>query len=281
MTSDYDVDGFVDLFVTNGVHLYPLLKGYEAGGPDKLFRNLGNANHWLEFDLRGTMSNRDGLGATIEVTAGGKSQLREQNGGYHRWAQHDRRLHFGLAQNTLARVTVRWPSGRIDSYSNVHADRLYEITEGNPALVPIDVPTSTPPSECNLTIGKPAYSVSDDRALFLWRDSCASQRWNVRVTGGAGPNITYTGRIESNLPLTAVTPSGLETNDLLVPENSATHLRYSWVVRSARQDGFAFTADPVARTCFGVDANTGSAFVGPGRTRISLPFDLRTLEPCG
>ena len=52
VVSDYNANGWVDLFVTNGLHLYPALRGFTSGGPDKLFRNLGNGNRWLELDLR-------------------------------------------------------------------------------------------------------------------------------------------------------------------------------------------------------------------------------------
>ena len=152
MTSDYDVDGFMDLFVTNGLHLYPEPPNYTSGGPDKLFRNLGNANHWAEFDLRGTVSNRDGIGATVIVTAGGKTQRREANGGYKRWAQNDRRLHFGLGPNSTMNVSVRWPSGTVNNYANVPADRLYEAVEGGAALVPITIGTPPdPPDEVPVT----------------------------------------------------------------------------------------------------------------------------------
>ena len=44
VVSDYDANGWVDLFVTNGLHLYPALRGFTSGGPDKLFRNLGVGN---------------------------------------------------------------------------------------------------------------------------------------------------------------------------------------------------------------------------------------------
>ena len=56
--ADYDGDGFLDLLVTNGTSKSP----FELDGPTFLFRNLGNANHWIEIDLEGGISNRDGVG---------------------------------------------------------------------------------------------------------------------------------------------------------------------------------------------------------------------------
>ena len=98
VTADYDRDGFLDLLVTNGHNMRPVY----IGGPKQLFHNLGNANSWIEFDLVGTRSNRDGIGAKIYLTSGGVTQYREQNGGYHRWSQNSTRGHVGLAGNHRA-----------------------------------------------------------------------------------------------------------------------------------------------------------------------------------
>ena len=130
VSADYDGDGFVDVFVTNGLNLVPSGKG----GQVQLFQNRGNTNHWLEIDLVGTTSNRDGVGAKILVSAGGVTQYREQNGGYHRWSQNHSRIHVGLANNSDANVTIQWPSGAIDSYSAVSADSIYRATEGSPSM---------------------------------------------------------------------------------------------------------------------------------------------------
>lgn len=137
VVADYDVDGFLDLFVTNGINQHASLK--QGGGPDELFRNLGNGNNWLQIDLDGLGargSNRDGIGAVVYVTtADGKTQMREQNGGYHRWSQHFARLHFGLGRHTrVKQVVVEWPGGRRGTYSNVGANRVYRVKEGASSL---------------------------------------------------------------------------------------------------------------------------------------------------
>jgi hypothetical protein len=126
VVADYDVDGYVDLFVTNGLNMEPL----GIGGPSRLYRNLGKGNNWIELDLQGQQSNRDGVGARVYATVPGKTQLRLQDGGYHRAAQNSQRIHFGLARNALVDLRVEWPSGRVDNYGNVAVNRLYRATEG-------------------------------------------------------------------------------------------------------------------------------------------------------
>ncbi|HEX5786787.1 MAG TPA: CRTAC1 family protein [Woeseiaceae bacterium] len=134
VTADYDVDGNVDLYVTNGLGLHPKF----VGGPDVLLRNVGHpTNRWIELDLVGRQSNRDGIGARVFVTAGGKTQVREQNGGYHRWSQNEKRLHFGLGSRASANVVVEWPSGRRDTYDNVAAGAVYSVVEAGAIRVRI------------------------------------------------------------------------------------------------------------------------------------------------
>lgn len=98
MAADYDLNGFLDLLVANGHQekTSPLI----TNAPYQLFHNQGNSNHWLEIDLQGVASNRDGIGAQVFLTAGGVTQLREQSGGIHNAVQNHQRLHFGLADNT-------------------------------------------------------------------------------------------------------------------------------------------------------------------------------------
>ncbi len=278
VTTDYDVDGFVDLYVTNGLKLFPE-GSYVAGGPDKLFRNLGNGNNWIELDLEGTVSNRDAIGAVVTVVSGGISQRREQNNGYKRWAQNDRRLHFGLAGNSAANIEVRWPSGSVDNYAAVGANSVYKLIEGNSVPQPVTIPPTVPPSVCEHTVGAPSINASTDDELFIWQNACGAP-WHFRVSGGGQSPSQEIGKVRTNTPIASVTRVLLEADDLLTLDSAGTELDYRLTVGGANVDGFILGTDDGTSVCAGIDANRPSALIGPDRIRVNLPVNLRTLLSC-
>jgi hypothetical protein len=117
--ADYDNDGKMDAFLVN------------LGGPGVLLHNVtAGAGHWLTIHLVGTKSNRDGIGATVEVVAGGLKQRSERVAGSGYLSQDDWRLHFGLGANARAsKITVTWPSGAVQTLDNVPADQVLTVTE--------------------------------------------------------------------------------------------------------------------------------------------------------
>lgn len=130
-TVDYDGDGLLDLLITTGASMGRSLGPASEAGGYQLFHNVtANGNRWLEIDLEGTRSNRNGIGALVNVVAGGVTQTRLQDGGVHNRAQNHMRLHFGLAKNDVAnKVTVRWPSGTVQELTNVKANQILRIRE--------------------------------------------------------------------------------------------------------------------------------------------------------
>ena len=116
---DYDNDGDIDVFIVN------------LNDRGVLLRNEGgNQNNWLLVKLVGQMSNRDGIGAQVKVSVGGKEQVaqKKSSGGY--LSQNDPRLHFGLGENTIAdRIEVKWPSGKVQVLENIQGGQILTITE--------------------------------------------------------------------------------------------------------------------------------------------------------
>ena len=96
-----------------------------------LYRNIVRpGNHWIGFRLVGTTSNRSAIGAEVTVEFGDTRQRRVIDGGMGFASQNDRRLHFGLgARMNADRVTIRWPSGAVQTLGRLDAGRTHVITE--------------------------------------------------------------------------------------------------------------------------------------------------------
>ena len=115
---DVNGDGWIDLFAP-------------SDGQRVLFLNQGGNEGWLAVRLRGTASNRDGIGARVEVTAGSRTQVREITGGDGMMSHsHALEAHFGLGMMTEADVTVYWPSGEVTTVPDVAAKQRITIVEG-------------------------------------------------------------------------------------------------------------------------------------------------------
>jgi hypothetical protein len=104
------------------------------GGPAALFRNEamgGAANRSLRVKLIGTRSNRDGIGATVRVTASGETQAQMMRSGSSYLSASELVLTFGLAQHEKAEsVEISWPSGQVDRLPAVSAGQTVVVTEG-------------------------------------------------------------------------------------------------------------------------------------------------------
>ena len=110
---DLNNDGWQDVVMT------------VLGGPPQVFLNRGGKQHWLVINLRGTRSNRDGLGARVRVN--GQTRFATTSGSY--LSASDKRLHFGLGAVDTAKVEIEWPSGARQTLNGVHADQFLEVVE--------------------------------------------------------------------------------------------------------------------------------------------------------
>lgn len=268
--ADFDANGFLDLFVTNGFNMRPL----DTGGPDKLFKNRGNSNHWVQLELVATESMRDAIGAKVYATAGGKTQLRTLHGAYHRWAQDSKRLHFGLAGARNVDLRVVWPSGSEEVFSDVAADKIYRITEGTGiAAVRLGNGQALP-------CGAPSYEPATDKAIVVWKE-CVTQIWRVRAVSG-NTNTTYTGALHSSAGVVSQRAVSLEATDVLDSNPNADTIAFRFNVGSGTQDGMDIKFGARATGCLDASASQGSVKVvfGPLARELSLPLDITTGQSC-
>ncbi len=119
--TDLDGDGRLDLVVKN--RLAPQIR--------VLQNNCAADRHSIAFQLRGTKSNRDAIGAVIRVD----SQVKAVQAGSGFLSQHTKKLQFGLNDRTVAaRVVVQWPSGAEQTFESLASGRVYTVTEGSPEI---------------------------------------------------------------------------------------------------------------------------------------------------
>ena len=118
--ADYDGDGDPDLFLVN------------HGGTFRLFQNDNtNGNNWLIVDLEGTTSNRDGIGAWLELTTpDGVTQHYETRSGSSLGGGDDMGAYFGLGTNaSITSLTINWPSGTVQTLTSLGINQRVLITE--------------------------------------------------------------------------------------------------------------------------------------------------------
>lgn len=117
---DLDNDGDVDAVILNSREKPTLLRN-----------DTVNGNHWIQIRLRGTKSNRDGVGARVKVVAGDLTLIDEVHSGRGYQSHYGTRLHFGLGKRErLDRIEVRWIGGGVDVLKDIAVDQLLTITEG-------------------------------------------------------------------------------------------------------------------------------------------------------
>lgn len=116
---DFNHDGKLDLVVT------------ALSAPAELWMNDSpDRNHWLELKVQGAKSNRDGIGARIKLTAGGKTQYSYISTASGYASSSAGPTHFGLADAKLAdEIEIRWPSGTTQVLKGVKLDQILQVTE--------------------------------------------------------------------------------------------------------------------------------------------------------
>jgi hypothetical protein len=116
---DYDSDGDIDVLVSVLDDRPMLLRNDTAGG------------HWITIRLEGTTSNRSAIGAKVTIEAGGRKQVAEVRSGGSYVSHNDTRVHFGLGEaGSVDSVSIRWPTGKVQSVRTLGADQFHVAREG-------------------------------------------------------------------------------------------------------------------------------------------------------
>jgi hypothetical protein len=116
---DLDGDGRIDAVVT------------ALGQDAEIWMNRSEqSGHWLDIALRGTKSNRDGIGARIKLVTKSGPQYNHMTTSVGYASSSDGPVHFGLGPDSRAElIEIHWPSGIVQTLQNVDADRILRVTE--------------------------------------------------------------------------------------------------------------------------------------------------------
>jgi hypothetical protein len=116
---DLNNDGFLDILNTNNIRYA-----------------VPNGNKWLEVSLQGIQSNSNGIGARIEIYGAWGKQIRDIRSGQGFRYMSSLNAHFGIGQaTTIDQVIIRWPSGLVDTYTNVSPNQMLRVMEGSTLAV--------------------------------------------------------------------------------------------------------------------------------------------------
>lgn len=155
LAADFNNDGWIDFLWQNAQRLYlnngnmtftgynvPVSQGgiadlnndgfldVELGGT--VFYNSGNENNWIKFNLQGVDSNRNGIGARLELYGSWGMQIREIRSGEGFAHMNSLNGHFGIGTaSEIEKAIIRWPSGTVDVIPNPQVNSTVFVLEGS------------------------------------------------------------------------------------------------------------------------------------------------------
>lgn len=156
-TYDFNNDGYLDimgnsntLFINNGDFTFtPVIipfsgasvadlnnNGFlDAYRATSIYYNVGNDNNWIKITTEGVESNRNGIGARVEITSALGTQIRDVRSGEGFRYMSSLNTHFGIGQDTeIETLVIKWPSGIIDIIENPEINATHHIIEGQTVL---------------------------------------------------------------------------------------------------------------------------------------------------
>jgi hypothetical protein len=185
---DLNRDGFEDVYANYGSsYVTP-----SSGNPDRLWLNTPNGNHFLRVRLEGTVSNRDAIGAKVTITGPWGTQVREVRSGESYGLVNSFILTFGLGSATMVpTMTIHWPAGTTETFSNLHADQTLTVVEGT--CISPDIGISASPNDVLCTGGGPITLTADAGYTYAWSTGVTTQSISVSTPGAYWTMVPGTG----------------------------------------------------------------------------------------
>lgn len=186
-TGDLNHDGKIDLYSTYGsVYNSP------TSTDDVLWLNTtNNSNHFITFNLQGTISNRDALGARVEIYGAWGKQTREVRSGESYGTTNSFACHFGLGTaTTVDSVIIRWPKGLVEKLYNRVADQFVTVIEGQCSSPDNLIAFNGPSVLCS---GQSVTMTAPAGYNYLWSTGATTQSITTSTLGDFSVKVTDSG----------------------------------------------------------------------------------------
>lgn len=181
---DLNADGFQDVY--GG---YALVYTSPSNIPDALWMNEGNNNHFYALNLRGIQSNRNGVGAKVQLFSALGIQTREVRSGESYGISNSLQLHFGMGQLTqIDSVVIHWPSGIRDVIYQPEVDKFSTLHEGGCLVSPISIEADGATTFCSGQ--QVTLHAQGSFASFLWSTGDTTE--SIQVASSGTYNVTVT-----------------------------------------------------------------------------------------
>lgn len=212
--ADFDNNGFIDIFSEMDNEIYwnngdgtftGAQLAFNSGGigdmnndgfldviaGNSLFMNSGNNNNWVKFELDGFTSNKNGIGARIEIYGDWGVQIREVRAGESFDPASSLIAHFGLgAATAISQVVVKWPSGVVTTIENPDINTQHNIVEVGCLLDPVQL---TVDGATNLCEGDQVVLTAPVGDSYTWSNGATTQ--SITVTGAGNYSaVVWTGQ---------------------------------------------------------------------------------------
>lgn len=232
---DLNHDGRLDIYAG-----YAQIYTTPSNIPDAVWLNTtATDNHFLSVSLVGTASNRNGIGARITIYGSWGQQIREVRSGESYGIMNSFSQNFGLGSaTTVESIVVKWPSGQVDTYTNLAADQFITLIEGTCISPDIAIAADGPLTFCtgeSITISAP-----EGFATYTWSNGSTGNEIEVTASGAYSVVVDEgNGCFSTSLPIVVTvdpveTPSISAVGDTLFCQGGSVELvsseatAYSW-----------------------------------------------------
>jgi hypothetical protein len=182
---DLNGDGFEDVYASYG-------DGYVDGDPsfpDRLWLNTPNGNHWLRVRLQGVQSNRDAVGAKVIINGPWGTMVREVHAGENYGSVNSFVCHFGLgAYTAIPTITIQWPSGQVDTYTDIAVDQFITVVEGTCISPSVSIDYSGPAVVCTGGSGLVLDATTPGITSYQWNNG--GNAASITVLNGGVYSVT-------------------------------------------------------------------------------------------